>query len=103
MMTTTYQILYWFDIPVQVRAGGRRDRVSRELSPRFAEAVDHAAMKAKLIGTDDYLAMFAWGDPQTREGSAQVVVDEVVAELEAQFLEIDWQASAEKLLAQRAI
>ena len=50
------QIVYWRDIPasVQVRAG-RRAKATRELPARFSEAIDMAAMRAGLAGTDDYL------------------------------------------------
>ena len=36
----TYQILYWYEIPTQVRVREGRERVSKPLSPRFMEAVD---------------------------------------------------------------
>ena len=94
---TTYQIMYWHDIPVQVRAGGRRDRASLELPARFQEAVDSAAMAAVLTGTDGYLAGFAWGEPQEREGTPGEVAAAVAAELEARFAEIDWRATAAAL------
>lgn len=91
---TTYQILYWHDIPIQVRAGGRRDRVSRELPPRFQAAIDSAAMAAGLTGTDAYLDGFAWSEPQEREGSSEEVVAAVVAELDRQYETIDWRSTA---------
>lgn len=91
---TTYQILYWHGIPVQVRAGGRRDRVSRELPPRFQAAIDSAAMAAGLTGTDAYLVGFAWSEPQEREGSPAEVAAAVATELEAQFETIDWRSTA---------
>lgn len=69
----TYQIMYWHDIPVQVRAGGRRDRVSIELPQRFQIAVDNAAMAANLTGTDAYLEGFRWDEAQEREGTAEEV------------------------------
>jgi hypothetical protein len=60
-------ITYWRDIPAQVtasRPGGRRgERVKRELSPRFAQAIDMAAMKAGATGTDAYLADWRQGEP----------------------------------------
>ncbi len=65
----SYQILYWHDIPMQVRVGGRRDRVSIELPARFQEAVDSAAMASKLTGTDAYLEGFVWGEMQERDGT----------------------------------
>lgn len=80
----TYQILYWHDIPLQVRAGGRRDRVSVELPARFQVAVDKAAMAAGLTGTDAYLDGFRWSDAQTRDGTPREVATAVAAELAAQ-------------------
>ena len=91
---TTYQIMYWHDIPVQVRAGGRRDRVSRELPQRFQIAVDNAAMAAELTGTDAYLDGFHWREPQEREGTPAAVVEAVAAELEADYEWIDWRKTA---------
>ena len=89
-----YQILFWHDIPMQVRAGGRRDRVSAELPQRFQLAVDNAAMAANLTGTDAYLEGFRWGDSQEREGTPEEVANAVAAELDAQFTKIDWRNTA---------
>ncbi|MBX3056412.1 MAG: virulence factor [Anaerolineae bacterium] len=94
---TTYQILYWHNIPIQVRAGGRRDRVSRELPPRFQAGIDSAAMAAGLTGTDAYLDGFAWSEPQERDGSPEEVVAAVVAELDRQYETIDWRGTAVKI------
>lgn len=94
----SYQILYWHDIPVQVRAGGRRDRVSVALPERFQEAVDAAAMRAKLTGSDAYTDGYHWGEAQERDGTAEQVAKAVAAELSAQFQEIDWRKTADKLL-----
>lgn len=93
----TYQIMYWHDIPIQVRAGGRRDRVSQELPQRFQVAIDQAAMAAGLTGSDAYIETFRWGEPQAREGSPAEVVAAVVAELESAFEKIDWRKTAESL------
>jgi hypothetical protein len=94
---TTYQIMYWHDIPVQVRAGGRRDRVSVELPARFQEAVDSAAMAAKLTGTDAYLEGFHWAEAEERDGTPEEVVAAVVAAIEAAYPEVDWRKTAESL------
>ncbi len=95
---TTYQILYWHDIPSQVRVRGEgRERVSAPLSQRFQEAIDNAAMYAGLIGSDDYTEAFQWSEPQSRDGNLQDVAASVVAELEAQFEQIDWHATVAKL------
>ena len=96
---STYQILYWHDIPVQVRAGSRRDRASVELSARFQEAVDNAAMVAHLTGTDAYLEGFRWAEAMEQLGSPVEVATAVAAELEAQYATIDWRATAASLQA----
>ena len=84
-----YQVLYWHDIPVQVRAGSRPNRVSFELAPRFQAAVDQVAVAAGLSGTDDYLDGSHWSEIQEREGTAEEAAATVAAELEAAFPEID--------------
>ena len=95
----TYQVLYWFDIPLQVRAGGRRDRISKELSGRFQEGIDQVAMAAQVTGTDAYLNGFQWGESQERPGDPQEVVEAVAAELESTFDQIDWRKKVAELKA----
>ena len=92
-----YQIMYWHDIPVQVRAGGRRDRISIELPQRFQVAVDNAAMAAELVGTDGYLDGFYWSDSLERPGSPQEVATAVSTELDTQFATINWRQTAASL------
>ena len=48
-------VIWWRDIPAQVTAKEGRARAAGELPPRFQEAIDAAAMRAGLIGTDAYL------------------------------------------------
>ena len=48
-------VIWWRDIPAQVTAKEGRVRAASELPPRFQEAIDAAAMRAGLIGTDAYL------------------------------------------------
>ena len=48
-------VIWWRDIPAQVTAKEGRTRAARELPPRFQEAIDAAAMRAGMIGTDAYL------------------------------------------------
>jgi hypothetical protein len=85
MATSSYQIVYWRAIPAQVKVKVGRERVSRALSERFQVAIDEAAMRAGMIGTDDYLAEWRTSDPQDKEGEADAVVAAVAAELEAAF------------------
>lgn len=48
-------IVYWRDIPAQIRAQKGRERHSIQLSDRFQHAIDLAAMHAKKFTADDYL------------------------------------------------
>jgi len=57
-------VVYWRDIPAQVIArAGRRNQVKHELSPRFAKAIDAAAMRGGARDTDAYLAEWRRADP----------------------------------------
>jgi len=91
----SYQVLYWYDIPVQVRARDENRRANRLLPDRFQFAVDQAAMEANLTGSDTYTDLFQWSNAEDRPGSAEEVVDAVVAELIAKFSTIDWRKTAE--------
>ena len=46
-------VIFWRAIPAQVTAGKGRGAARVQLSDRFQEAIDAAAMRAGLIGTDD--------------------------------------------------
>jgi hypothetical protein len=81
-----YQILYWREIPAQVKAsdqGGKR--ISRPLPDRFQAEIDQIAMKEGLTGTEDYLNQWKWTEKRERPGSAAEVVEAVIQELEQQL------------------
>ncbi len=76
--------VYWRDIPAQVIARERRETAKAVLSERFAEAIDKAAMRAKMAGTDAYLEQ--WRREEVNCGkNLQAVVDEAAARLEAEY------------------
>ena len=80
-----YQVLYWQEIPAQVRVfDGRRPR-SRQMPDRFQEAIDRTAMEQGLEGTDDYLEQWSWTARQERPGSPQEVLEALLAELEEEY------------------
>jgi hypothetical protein len=81
-MKTRYQILYWRDIPAQVRTGGRKDRLSRPLSERFQAAIDAAAMQAGKSDTDDYLEEWRIGEWLEADGDPDAVAEQAAAQLE---------------------
>ena len=78
-----YQILYWQNIPSQVKAWDDADEIKVELAPRFMTRIDEAAQSQGLTSTDDYLAQWKWSDEQERDGTAAEVAEAVKKELEA--------------------
>ncbi|WP_371153560.1 virulence factor [Jannaschia sp. 2305UL9-9] len=49
-------VVYWRDIPAQVLAGKGRRAAKVQLSERFEQAIDRAAMRSGASETDAYLA-----------------------------------------------
>jgi hypothetical protein len=78
-------VVYWRDIPAQVKSGSGRKAVRQELTPRFAEAIDMAAMVAGKRDTDAYLAEWRTGDPEAFEGEPVAAIAEKCAALEAEW------------------
>ena len=79
----TYSILYWQEIPTQIKAQDDADEVTLPLDPRFLERIDRLAAQRGLQGSDDYLAQWRWSDEQERDGPAEDVAQAVKRELEA--------------------
>ncbi len=86
-MNVSLTVVYWRDIPAQVvaRAGGRGRTARRGLAGRFQEAIDRAAMRAGLSGSDDYLAEWRRGEPVARGGDPEAEADALARRLEAEF------------------
>ena len=84
-MLIKYQIIYWRDIPAQIKVKAGRQRAGRPLSNRFPVAIDEAAMRAGLTGSDDYLTQWRNGEWQERDGELEEVVNALLAELEAAY------------------
>jgi Virulence factor len=80
---TTYKILYWQEIPTQIKAEDESEDVSVALDGKFMTQVDILAAKRGLQAADDYLAQWKWSEEEEREGSAREVAEAVKAELEA--------------------
>ncbi len=79
----TYKILYWQEIPTQIRVEDQSDTVTMMLGNHFMTLVDAQAMKEGLTETDAYLDAWHWSEEQEREGSAHEVAAALKAELEA--------------------
>ncbi len=83
--------VYWRDIPAQVMAKERRQSEKIELSERFADAIDRAAMRAGLIGSDAYLQ--AWRRETENCG------DDLCAEVQAAAARLEAAYDKERLMA----
>jgi hypothetical protein len=83
----TYKILYWQEVPSQIRVEDDQDDVTIEMPLRYTERIDLLAAKRGLQSSDDYLAQWRWSDEEDRDGTAAEVAKAVQEELEAQA---DW-------------
>ena len=79
------QIIYWRDIPAQVIASAGRKRARRQLDTRFEKAIDRAAIRAGLHGTDDYLDQWRRSDPRACNGDIETIVAQAAALIEQDF------------------
>ena len=87
------QVVYWRDIPASVQvSAGRRNKATRELPPRFGDAIDMAAMRAGMAGTDDYLNEWRRADPVA-------VGDDLESEAEAALARLDADYPKERIVA----
>ena len=84
-MKSNYQIIYWRDIPAQIKVRSGTARTSRSLSERFQQAIDEAAMREGLTGTDEYLAMWRTSQWSDREGSIEEMAGALILELEEAY------------------
>ena len=79
----SYKVLYWQEVPTQVKAEDDDEDVTLLMPDRFQERIDRLAAERGLCGADDYLAQWRWSDEDERDGSAAEVAAAVRAELEA--------------------
>jgi hypothetical protein len=77
-----YQVLYWEQIPLGVKATDVNGTVRENLPARFQEAVENAASRAGQTSAAAYTSMFKWGKEQEREGTATEVAAAVAKELD---------------------
>ena len=76
--------IYWRDIPAQVIGQHGRMRIKRALAPRFARAIDRAAMRAGRGSSDAYLADWR-RESEEVTGDLEWLVAERAAALESRF------------------
>lgn len=85
-------IVYWRDIPAQVSVGKGRRGAKIQLSERFEQAIDRAAMKIGAQDSDAYLAEWHRGSPYSVDGDARDVVTAEAARLEEEYDQIRLKA-----------
>ncbi|SMH56564.1 virulence factor [Maritimibacter sp. HL-12] len=78
-------IVYWRDIPAQVIVGKGRTAAKRPLPERFEQAIDRAAMKSGLAGTDDYLAQWRREGPVETPGEPAAIAAAEAARIDAEY------------------
>jgi hypothetical protein len=82
-------IISWRDIPAQVIAKRGRETAKVQLSARFQEAVDRAAMRAGKGSSDAYLADWKRSDPRPCGEDLHAEVAAEAAKLEARYTDED--------------
>lgn len=80
-----YQVLYWKEIPAQIRVYEGKRPKGYEMPEWFQKEIDRVAMQEGLVGTDDYLDAWQWSEKVEREGEMAEVATAVLAELEAAY------------------
>ena len=78
-------IISWRDIPAQVIVKRGRESAKVQLSPRFQEAVDRAAMRAGKGSSDAYLADWRRSEPRPCGEDLPAEAAAEAARLEARF------------------
>jgi hypothetical protein len=82
-------IISWRDIPAQVLVKRGREVAKVQLSHRFQEAVDRAAMRAGKGSSDAYLADWQRSPPRPCGDDLKAVAAAEAAALEARYSDAD--------------
>jgi hypothetical protein len=79
-----YQVLYWRDIPAQIKVYVSRRPSSHPLAPRFQVAIDGISMQEGLTGSDEYLELWQWSEKRDFDGDAETAAETLLAQTEAE-------------------
>ena len=82
-------VISWRDIPAQVIVKRGRESAKVQLSHRFQEAVDRAAMRAGKGSSDAYLADWARSAPRPCGDDLQAEASAEAARLESKYTDED--------------
>ena len=92
-------LISWRDVPSQVVVKQGRDTVRVQLSARFQEAVDRAAMRAGKGSSDAYIADWKRSEPRDCGDDLKAEAIAEVARIEARYS----RADLEKLIRAKGL
>ena len=78
-------IIYWRDIPAQVRVGRGRKAARAVLPERFEQAIDRVAMRIGATDGDAYMAEWRDVSGGVVDGDLQAAADAKATELDTSF------------------
>ena len=84
-------IIYWRDIPSQVVVKQGRNSAKAQLSMRFMEAIDKAAMRAGRQGSKEYIEDWR-REIEACQGDPETVANKMAEELEKMYPDYILQA-----------
>lgn len=82
-------LISWRDLPAQVLVKRGRDTAKVQLSQRFQEAVDRAAMRAGKSSSNDYLNDWKRSEPQACGDDIEAQAQAEAARIEAAYSDDD--------------
>jgi hypothetical protein len=82
-------IVYWRDIPAQIIGRAGRQTFKKQLSHRFQEAIDRAAMRAGRGSSDAYLSEWRREAREVPARELQAEVDRLASEFESTMTDED--------------
>lgn len=82
-------VISWRDVPAQVLVKLGRDTAKVQLSQRFQEAVDRAAMRAGKASSGDYLADWKRSEPRRCGDDVQAEAAAEAQRIEARYSDAD--------------
>ena len=77
--------VFWRDIPSHIIFKTKSGKFKRQMSPRFAEAIDRAAMRAGKGSSDAYMADWRREIVKIKTDDPQSIVDQEIELLEQMF------------------
>lgn len=78
-------VIYWKEIPAQVRAEDADGEITLPLPDRFQQGIDAISMFDGSYGADAYLEAWDWGPEVEISGAAQEVAEALARKIATRF------------------